>query len=132
MFRKILYYRQPVGRVIVSALCALAKGGHKVQEVRQAADGCMLLCEIPSDLFSLAGQLLVTIDGSRMARRFTGQRASKGSFSIGAKAAAAWISCSKESHELAPGLAGRMAPALHPPHQPLFPPEHLLGFAAHG
>jgi hypothetical protein len=54
-------YRQPVGRVIASALCALARGGHKVQDVRQASDGCMLICEIPSDMFSLAGQLLVTI-----------------------------------------------------------------------
>ena len=54
-------YRLPVGRVIVSALCALARGGYKVQDVHQASDGCMLICQIPSDLFSLAGQLLVTI-----------------------------------------------------------------------
>jgi hypothetical protein len=54
-------YRQPVGRVIVYALCALARNGHKVQDVHQASDGCMLICEIPSDMFSLAGQLLVTI-----------------------------------------------------------------------
>ncbi len=54
-------YRLPVGRVIVSALCALAGGGHKVQDVRQASDGCMLICDIPSDMFTLGGQLLVTI-----------------------------------------------------------------------
>jgi hypothetical protein len=54
-------YRQPVGRVIVTALCALARDGHKVQDVHQASDGCMLICEIPSDMFSVAGQLLVTI-----------------------------------------------------------------------
>jgi hypothetical protein len=54
-------YLQSVGRVIVSVLCALANGGSKVKEVRQASDGCMLICEIPSDMFSLAGQLLVTI-----------------------------------------------------------------------
>jgi hypothetical protein len=54
-------YRQPVGRVIVLALCALARGGYKVQDVHQASDGCMLICQIPSDMFSLAGQLLVTI-----------------------------------------------------------------------
>jgi len=58
-------YRRPVGWVIVSALCALAKGGYKVQEVRQASDGCMLVCQIPSDMFSLAGQLLVTIQRER-------------------------------------------------------------------
>jgi hypothetical protein len=55
------HYRRPVGRVIVSALCALAKGGYKVQGVSQASDGCMMICEIPSDMFSFAGQLLVTI-----------------------------------------------------------------------
>jgi hypothetical protein len=54
-------YRQPVGQVIVNALCALATNGYKVRDVRQASDGCMLICEIPSDMFSLAGQLLVTI-----------------------------------------------------------------------
>ena len=54
-------YRRPVGRVIVSALCALAPAGYKVQDVHQATDGCMLICGIPSDMFSLAGQLLVTI-----------------------------------------------------------------------
>jgi len=55
-------YSRPVGRVIVGALCALAKGGYKVQDVRQASDGCMLTCEIPSDMFSFAGQLLITIE----------------------------------------------------------------------
>jgi hypothetical protein len=55
------HYSLPVGRVIVSALCAISRGGQKVLEVRQASDGCMLICEIPSDMFSLAGQLLVTI-----------------------------------------------------------------------
>lgn len=55
-------YHQPAGRVIVSVLCALAGGGYKVQHVRQASDGCVLECEIPSDFFSWAGQLLVTIE----------------------------------------------------------------------
>jgi hypothetical protein len=55
-------YRRPVGRVIVAALRALARGGYKVQQVHQASDGCVLTCEIPSDMLSLAGQLLVTIE----------------------------------------------------------------------
>jgi hypothetical protein len=54
-------YRLPAGHAIVSVLCALASGGNKVKEVRQASDGCMLICEISSDFFSLAGQLLVTV-----------------------------------------------------------------------
>jgi len=55
-------YHRSAGQVIVSALCALARGGYKVKSVRQASDGCILMCEIPSDMFSLAGQLLVTIE----------------------------------------------------------------------
>ncbi len=58
--RSELYHR-PVGQVMVFALCALARGGYKLQDVRQASDGCMMIHEIPSDMFSLAGQLLVTI-----------------------------------------------------------------------
>ncbi len=52
---------RPVGQVIACAVCAIAKGGYKLLEARQASDGCTLLCEIPSDMFSFAGQLLVTI-----------------------------------------------------------------------
>jgi hypothetical protein len=54
-------YAKPVGRVIVSVLCALASGGYQVKEVRQASDGCVLTSEIPSDMFSLAGQLVVAV-----------------------------------------------------------------------
>jgi hypothetical protein len=53
-------YRRPIGGIIVSALRALARSGYKVQEVRQATDGCLLICSIPSDMFSLAGKLLIT------------------------------------------------------------------------
>ena len=49
------------GGSLVSALCALARGGYEVKDVRQASEGCMLICEIPSDMFSLAGQMLITI-----------------------------------------------------------------------
>jgi hypothetical protein len=45
-------YRQPAGRVIVAVLCALARGGYKIQHLRQASDGCVLECKIPSDLLS--------------------------------------------------------------------------------
>ena len=55
-------YNRPVGRVIVAVLCTLARSGFNLQQVRQASDGCMLTCEIPSDMFSFAGQLLVTIE----------------------------------------------------------------------
>lgn len=54
-------YRRPVGRVIVAVLCSLAGGNYKVQHVQQASDGCILDCELPSDMFSWTGRLLITI-----------------------------------------------------------------------
>lgn len=53
-------YDRPIGRVVVSALCAVAKAGYKVEEARQATDGCTLICIIPSDMFSFAGKLVIT------------------------------------------------------------------------
>jgi len=53
-------YQGPAGPAIVAALCVLARDGYKVKEARQASDGCVLVCEIPSDMFSMAGQLVVT------------------------------------------------------------------------
>lgn len=55
-------YSRPVGRIIACALCAVAKEGYKVKDVHQASDGCVLICEIPSDMFSFAGQLIITIE----------------------------------------------------------------------
>jgi len=51
----------PVGRVIVRALCSLARNGQKLRGVTQAADGCLLEAALPSDLFSLEGDLLVSL-----------------------------------------------------------------------
>ncbi|HMD49866.1 MAG TPA: hypothetical protein VKG79_12235 [Bryobacteraceae bacterium] len=52
-------YARPAGQVIVAALCTLARDGYKIQEARQATDGCVLICEIPSDFFSLAATLML-------------------------------------------------------------------------
>jgi hypothetical protein len=52
-------YSRPAGQVIVAALCTLARDGYKIQEARQATDGCVLICEIPSDFFSLAATLML-------------------------------------------------------------------------
>lgn len=51
----------PVGRVIVRALCSLARHGQPLHSVAQSADGCLLEAALPSDLFSLSGQLLVGV-----------------------------------------------------------------------
>jgi hypothetical protein len=53
------HYPRPIGEVIVSALCVLARDGYSVKEARQASDGCILICTLPSDMFSLAGSLVI-------------------------------------------------------------------------
>lgn len=53
----------PIGRVLVAALCSLARRGQSISAVRQANDGCCLEAVLPSDLFSLAGELVVTVRG---------------------------------------------------------------------
>jgi hypothetical protein len=55
-------YRSPPGRVIVDVLCALARNGLPLTEVHQAADGCVLEAGLPSDLWSFAGQVIVTVN----------------------------------------------------------------------
>ena len=54
----------PVGQVIVRALCSLARHGQKLQNVTQAADGCLLEAVLPSDVFSTEGSLLVSVHGN--------------------------------------------------------------------
>ncbi len=51
----------PVARVIVRAMCSLARGGQPIQHVIQHADGCTIEAELPSDIFSLAGTLTLEI-----------------------------------------------------------------------
>jgi hypothetical protein len=51
----------PVGQVIVRALCSLARNGQTLRGVTQALDGCLLEASLPSDLFSLEGNLLVSV-----------------------------------------------------------------------
>ena len=51
----------PSGTAIVAALCALARGGQIVQQVRQFTDGCLLEAKLPSDIWSFEGRLMVNI-----------------------------------------------------------------------
>jgi hypothetical protein len=51
----------PVARVIVRALCSLARRGQTLRGVTQAADGCVLEATLPSDMFALEGSILVTV-----------------------------------------------------------------------
>lgn len=49
------------GTVIVATLCSLAENGQKLGEVDQAIYGCTMRAAIPSDLWSLRGDLIVTV-----------------------------------------------------------------------
>jgi hypothetical protein len=49
------------GYVIVAVLCSLAQNGQKLGEVTQLADGCTIRAAMPSDIWSLKGDVVVTI-----------------------------------------------------------------------
>jgi len=55
------YLPQPPGKVIVAVLCGLARHGRAIKEVHQCSDGCILHAKLPSDLFSLEGELVISI-----------------------------------------------------------------------
>jgi hypothetical protein len=51
----------PVGEVLVAITCSLIRSGNPVRSVQQASDGCILICDIPSGMFSLEGDLIITV-----------------------------------------------------------------------
>jgi hypothetical protein len=51
----------PVARVMVRALCSLARHGQSLRGVTQAADGCLLEATLPSDLLSFEGDFHVSL-----------------------------------------------------------------------
>lgn len=53
-------FKRP-GEVMVGVLCSLAAAGHELRNATQAEDGCILEATIPSDMWSFAGELYVTI-----------------------------------------------------------------------
>jgi hypothetical protein len=51
----------PPGTVIVSLLCSLARHGREMRSVQQFADGCVLKASLPSDLWSMEGNLILAV-----------------------------------------------------------------------
>lgn len=49
------------GRVLVAVLCSLAQNGQQLRDVSQTPAGCTLKASLPSDFWSLKGDLLVTV-----------------------------------------------------------------------
>lgn len=54
-------FTAPPGEVLVSILCNLAREGRALRDVQQASDGCTLVAALPSDLFSLEGDLVIAV-----------------------------------------------------------------------
>jgi hypothetical protein len=52
---------QPPGTVLVAVLCSLAENGERIGNIIQAADCCTLEAALPSDIWSLRGDLRVSI-----------------------------------------------------------------------
>jgi hypothetical protein len=49
------------GAVIASVLCSLARHGRQVRKVHQLSDGCIFEATLASDMWSFAGDLIVTV-----------------------------------------------------------------------
>lgn len=54
-------FDKPPGKILLALLCSLARHDQNLQQVKQAQDSCMLEAEIPSDLWSLEGRLVITV-----------------------------------------------------------------------
>ena len=51
----------PPGKVVVAALCSLARYGRQLKQVREGEDGCVLEACLPSDFWSFEGNLVISI-----------------------------------------------------------------------
>jgi hypothetical protein len=52
---------EPPGTVLVAILCSMAQNGQKLLEATQSPNGCAMRATMPSDIWSLKGDLLVTV-----------------------------------------------------------------------
>lgn len=64
------FFQQPPGCVLVAVLCALARNGQPVEQVHQGEDRCVIQSALPATLWSLKGDLRITVgretDGTRV------------------------------------------------------------------
>jgi hypothetical protein len=56
---------QPIGHVLVSLLCSLARNSRELRGTHQITDGVILVAALPSDLFALEGDLVLTVTCAR-------------------------------------------------------------------
>ena len=58
------FIAKPAGAVLVSILCTLARTGRTLRGAHQLEEGCVLVAALPSDLFALEGDLIITVTRS--------------------------------------------------------------------
>jgi hypothetical protein len=49
------------GNVLVALLCSLAENGQQLRDIKQLNNGCTLQAALPSDIWSLKGDLLLMV-----------------------------------------------------------------------
>lgn len=54
-------FAAPAGKVLVAVMCSLARHGQTLNKVKQGQDGCLFEAGLPSDMWSFAGDLLITL-----------------------------------------------------------------------
>jgi hypothetical protein len=54
-------FHRPAGKILVTALCSLARRGRPLRQVNQGRDGCVLEATLPSDVYSCAATVVITI-----------------------------------------------------------------------
>ncbi len=55
-------FDRPAGRILVALLCSLARRGRPLRRVKQGLDGCVLEATLPSDVWSMAASLVVSVN----------------------------------------------------------------------
>ena len=55
------FFPTPPGAVLVALLCSLAREGRHLRGVHQLTDGCIVVAALPSDLFALEGDLMISV-----------------------------------------------------------------------
>jgi hypothetical protein len=58
-------FRRPAGEFLVAALCSLARHGWPLRQVNQGRDGCVLAATLPSDVYSCAATVVISISRTR-------------------------------------------------------------------
>jgi hypothetical protein len=54
-------FQQPSGTMLTAVLCSLAQNGQELHHVEHSSNGCVILAGMPSDMWSLAGELVVAV-----------------------------------------------------------------------